>query len=119
MSLKVLPLEPYMLSKRFNLEEHYPEIQPRFNRPGVYLDGDRCWLENNFGKAYQLESNDFKFRLRLLQAKELNERHFEALKAIAEVGLATKQQLKLLYELRMVKECRRVYLSARRFFTVL
>ena len=97
-NIKVLPAEWWFIeySKDEIIEEaRYIQCDPRFNRPGIYLDGDFCWFEAD-GGAWLYDKAYFIYELELLNASSFNHRQVSALKAIVDQKLATKYQIKLL-----------------------
>ena len=86
----------------------YPEIVPVFNRDGIYLVSDDCWIELN-GRAFKYDNETFKFDLALLDAAEYNESDRKALVSICNTKLATKSQRDLLYRIHSYREIRNTY----------
>lgn len=110
MNLKVLPL-PYWAHCDIDsftilgVVDRYRELNPVFNRNGMYLEGNECWLEID-GRAFVYDAEQFKFELALLNAGEYNNTVYKALIDICSVNLATKKQRKLLYMIEVAKDVR-------------
>lgn len=110
MNVKVLPL-PYWAHRDIDspallgVVDRYRELNPVFNRDGMYLEGNECWLEID-GRAFVYDAEQFKFELALLDAGEYNNTVYKALIDICRVNLATKEQRKLLYMIEVAKDVR-------------
>lgn len=123
MTLKVLPTEFWMeidldpdwrgASQTLGNYE-YTEITPVFNREGIYLDGDKCWVEIQ-GRAFKYSIEAFKFRLAVLDAEKYTDKQYKALQDICREGLATKEQYELKYRIEHVRSCRDSSRNARLF----
>lgn len=106
MNLKVLSL-PYWADSPalLGVVDCYRELNPVFNRDGMYLEGNECWLEID-DRAFTYDPEQFKFELATLNAGEYNDSVYKALIDICSVNLATKKQRKLLYMIETAKDVR-------------
>lgn len=91
----------------------YPEIDPVFNREGIYLDGDKCWVELN-GRAFEYDADTFKREVKLMDMLNYTEKQRKALRDIRDQKLATKSQIELLYFIDFAHEVRNTYRHARK-----
>lgn len=100
--LKVLPPEWWMLTDHWLTDElridrasRRKKVKPVYLRPGIYLEGDRCWFENGT-RAWFYESKQFRYTLDILDAEQVSANQVKALHGIVDAKLATKQQKRLL-----------------------
>jgi hypothetical protein len=118
MTLKVLKLHRWMIDKEMRDEcvatDHYAPIEPVLNRDGLYRMGSRgAWFEVD-GKAWAiLNTSDFDFELACLNALEYTPEMVEGLQSIKKAGLATRQQIQMLYYWNCAMQMRNTYRSAR------
>ncbi len=98
MKIKCLPLDWWMTEPwaREGTVADKDAVEPKFNRPGIYLIKDECWFETPDGLAYKYSATQFKYALELLHVRSLNYRQAAALHAVVDQKLATKKQRKLL-----------------------
>ena len=119
MNLKVLSL-PYWAYRDIDsptllgVVDRYHELNPVFNRNGMYLEGNECWLEVD-GRAFTYDPERFKYDLALLDAEEYNHKVYKALIDICSVNLATKKQRKLLYMIETAKDVRNTSRSIKKY----
>lgn len=104
MKLKVLPLSPTM-DLEFYDDDDKPmffnsvkgdEINPVFNRPGIYKYGNLCWFETG-NLAYRYNSAQFNYKLNIFHISELDIKQYRALKDVVEHKLATKEQKEMMH----------------------
>ena len=128
MKIKVLQLESWMTAKSeatmrwIGHKEYdmtcggkYKQIDPVFNRPGLYLIGDFCWFEREDGTTYTYDASSFKYVMSMLDVECLNDRQGTSLAEIVAQGLSTKAQRNLLHKFREAKRLRTMYRNTRKF----
>jgi len=119
MQLKVLPLEPWMLRETTLADclesDRYAPVPVRFNRPGVYAEGEQSWFELGDGRAYAYEFATFLHSLKLLEAARLDTQQVHALRAIVAARLATRGQRELLHSYDDAMMARRVHRNTRKY----
>ncbi|WP_150126454.1 hypothetical protein [Burkholderia cenocepacia] len=118
MRLKILPLESWMCWEH-TLEsclesDMYSVVAARFHRPGIYLEGERCWFELDDGRAYSYPADTFRYSLKLHDGLRLDPQQVLALEAIVAARLATREQREMLINHQNAIETRRVYRDAQR-----
>lgn len=100
----VLPLENWMRTvapgergfRENTLRDYYTECTPVFERDGIYMTPDYCWIESG-GKAYWYRREDVIFRLNMLNASEYNEAQINALREAIRQKVASKEQKELVH----------------------
>lgn len=117
MRLKILPLAFWMVTEDLLADclasGRYPPVPPRFDRPGVYLEGATCWFELGDGRAFAYDVSQVRYQLALAAASQLTERQAAALQGIVAQRLATKTQRTLLRHYQEALACRAVYRNSR------
>lgn len=117
MRTKVLPLEFWMTDKEM-LEDclkggKYDRVEPHFNRPGIYRNGDQCWFETSDGRAYTYPVSQFAYEMRILDAERISIKQADALAEVVKQRLATPAQRALLNDYRGAMEIRNTYRQSR------
>ena len=102
MNFKVLLLDYWMQQEHmlqdcinFSHARYLPTVS-RFNREGIYLEGDKCWFELADGRAYTYPASTFKYKLESIDILRLNTRQVLALETIVKQKLATRKQQHML-----------------------
>lgn len=108
MNTKVLRLDMYKfhsnlhskltnyLLKELNEEFGKDEIEPKFYRDGMYLEGNHCWFET-VGRAFKYDANMFRYKMELLNASEHDTKTIEVIQALMKVckKVVTPKQVQL------------------------
>lgn len=100
MNIKRLNLDGWMKSKHGfedtikHSSANYTQIDPIIGKDGIYLKGKECWFEVN-GVAYTTSKSSFDYSFKILEVRELSKRETDALAAIVNAKLATKEQKEL------------------------
>ncbi len=101
MNIKVLQLSPSYKSKpilEYNIKiGTFDQVPAVFNRPGIYLQGEKCWFEVPDGRAFTYSKNMFQYDIDLLEVEEVPKRVIEALSKLRHTRYITKDQRKILH----------------------
>ena len=119
MNTKVLRLHKWMMFGRMleqcvAYDQIYAPVEPVYNRPGIYLHGNKCWFEVKDGRAWTYPKETFLREIRLLDIERLNHRQIAALSAIVQNKLATPEQRELLYYAEYLQSLRYISLNGYR-----
>lgn len=115
MTIKILPL-PWIYTTKFFRKEvsrgYHKETDQVFNRNGIYLLNNKCWLEVD-GKAYLYEKQQFLSELKTLNHKCLSDSERECLIKLIAHRMANQSQIDLLLDDCQVRMLRKLKLNAK------
>lgn len=118
--IKRLKLFMFMEKEWMVVDCNYEQVDPVFFKSGIFLQGEKCWFENEYQgiwKAYKYNLDQFKYELSLLDVElGYNINQINVLKECIKQKVASKEQIKTVRLWNEAHECIKIKRNSRLVF---